>query len=562
MADDFLEYSFLSNCYENGISEEIVYGLFIEKVISDYVFERFPQYIPISDFQKHIMEKYRIDIPPTFIKSLIPKIAGYKEDFDLKKDRLLFLHTPTQLQNKYTNQQTMLDNDTRTIFIKFNSFLNNNNQAQIQYKEFSDSLSIYFSKITNVSSKEETEISKLLILWIERIYKDETLQDLHRILDKLMYSWLLFSYFYSVRRSKKRLINNTIVFDTNLLVYLLGVNGEERRFFVEYLIEKLKQNNCNIVVNDFSVKEFQSLLTSSKNPDIVLFRKSNPEIIRQIQYNAEEFLIGRISKQYNIPFSINSKIYLPDNEKLKDLISNLRNFKGTDNVSWESAEHDIKLIHSTGGLKKIGNIYEIKKLIATSDYCLTRWFSKYMKSKFTSDYVNLLTLDKMNLIFWIESDKCGKSGFLMNSWMSVSDSISYFNNQKIDRFFKSVEEKYNQKNIPPENWRSVYLLIKENLPNGKPDAELIEDDLTKALDKISSIDATENYELLQQVHEKDTELEKIRMELKQVKEVIEHEKKDQKPIVVELPEKKIDDFNVLELFLALLRKIFSWLLKK
>lgn len=185
-----------------------------------------------------------------------------------------------------------------------------------------------------------------------------------------------------------------------------------------------------------------------------------------------------------------------------------------------------------------------------------------MKSKFSSDYVNLLTLDKMNLIFWIESDKCGKSGFLMNSWMSVSDSISYFNNQKIDRFFKSVEEKYNQKNIPPENWRSVYLLIKENLPNGKPDAELIEDDLTKALDKISSIDATENYELLQQVHEKDTELEKIKMELKQVKEVIENEKKNQKTIVVELPEKKIDDFNVLELFFALIRKIFSCFLKK
>lgn len=550
MTSNFLEYFFLSSCYEQGVSEKTVYKLFIEKVIADYPYPKFPFEISISSFQKYIVEKYKIEIPPTFIKSLIKTIDENKSNLFVRRENIALIKSPISLQEKYSNQQKSLDENTRKIFEKFNNFLAFNGQNRITYKEFYDTLSIYFSRVTNINPMEETELSKLLILWIKDIYRNTNDFEIQGLFDKLIYSWLLFSYFYSVKRSKKKLAGNIIVFDTNLIVYLLGINGKERQFFVEYLVGKLKQNNCSIQINDFTIREFRGLLSSIDNMEILLYKRNNPEIYQQLLLNTEEYLITNIKLKYNIDVSINSKAFLPNNDKFLDLVSSLRSFKGNF-TSRESAEHDIKLIHSTGELKKISNIYTAKKLIATSDSNLTRWFSSYMKREYDSDYINLLTLYKINLIFWIESDKCISSEFLMNTWMSVSDSISYFKNQHINRFFETLSEKYKQNNIPPENWRSVYLLLKDNLPT---DREPTEDDLLLALDKISSIDAEENYELLQKV--KDTNEEVI-----ELKKEIEKLKQDPKTQVI-IQEKSLDDYDLGQIIWFLLKKLFSWLIKK
>jgi len=552
MTTDFLEYYFLSSCYEQGVSEEIVYKLFLEKVIADYSYEKFPCSITISSFQKYIIEKYKIEIPPTFVKSLLLRIDGYDTEFKLKKETVTFIREPIDLQKKYTFQQKSLDHDTRRIYERFNLYLRYNGLDEISYKVFYETISIYFSKVTNVDVKEDTELSKILILWITGIYKGTDSSGIQHCLDKFIYSWLLFSYFYSVKRSKKRLHGNTIVFDTNLIVYLFGINGKERQFFVEYLIEKLKQNRCLIQINDFSIRELKSLLSSKENPDILIFRKDNPELFKQLLLNTEEYLIANFKKKYEIDVIINSKITLPNDDKYLDLVSNLRSFKGSP-TTYESAEHDIKLIFSTGELKKISNLYGSKKLIATSDSILTKWFASYMKRIYGSDYINLLTLYKINLIFWIESDKCISSDFLMNTWMSVSDSIAFFKNQHINRFFETLNEKYNQKNIPPENWRSVYLLLKENLPT---DREPNEDDLLLALNKISTSAAEENFELSQQV-------KSTAEKLKELEEEIQRLKLEPKPqIIIREKEKNLDDYGIGQIILALIKKIFLWFIKK
>ena len=235
-----------------------------------------------------------------------------------------------------------------------------------------------------------------------------------------------------------------------------------------------------------------------------------------------------------------------------DLVSNLKNFKGFQ-TTHESAEHDIKLIFSTGELKKISNIYSVKKLIATSDSVLTKWFASYMKRTYESDYINLLTLYKINLIFWIESDKCISSDFLMNTWMSVSDSIDFFKNQHINRFFETLSEKYSQKNIPPENWRSVYLLLKDNLPTER---EPTEDDLLIALDKISTIDAEENFELLQQVKDTSKEIEELKNEISRLK----NEPKTQ--VIIQEKEKSFDEYAIWQIILVLAKRVFFWFIRK
>ena len=552
MTTDFFEYYFLSSCYEQGVSEETVYKLFLEKVIADYPYEKFPCSLTISAFQKYILSKYKIEIPPTFIKSLLLKIEGYNSEFKLKKDVVSFIKEPAFLQEKYKFQQKKLDDTTRKLYNQFNSHLQYNGLERISYKDFHDTISIYFSKIINVDVKEDNELSKILISWITGIYKNNSDYEIQKCLDKLIYSWLLFSYFYSVKRSKKRLNGNSVVFDTNLIVYLLGINGKERQFFVEYLVEKLKQNNCSIQINDFSIRELRCLLSSKENPDILIFRKDNPDLFNQLLLNTEEYLITVFKSKYEIYVSINSKLTLPNNDKFLDLVSNLKNFKGFQ-TTHESAEHDIKLIFSTGELKKISNIYSVKKLIATSDSVLTKWFASYMKRTYESDYINLLTLYKINLIFWIESDKCISSDFLMNTWMSVSDSIDFFKNQHINRFFETLSEKYSQKNIPPENWRSVYLLLKDNLPTER---EPTEDDLLIALDKISTIDAEENFELLQQVKDTSKEIEELKNEISRLK----NEPKTQ--VIIQEKEKSFDEYAIWQIILVLIKRVFFWIIKK
>ncbi len=552
MTTDFFEYYFLSSCYEQGVSEETVYKLFLEKVIADYPYEKFPCSLTISAFQKYILAKYKIEIPPTFIKSLLLKVEGYNSEFKLKKDVVTFIKEPIALQEKYKFQQKNLDDTTRKIYNQFNLHLQHNCVDKISYKDFYDTISIYFSKITNVDVKEDTELSKILISWITGIYKNKSDYEIQKYLDKLIYSWLLFSYFYSVKRSKKRLNGNTVVFDTNLIVYLLGINGKERQFFVEYLVEKLKQNGCSIQINDFSVREFRGLLSSKENPDILIFRKNNPVLFNQLLLNTEEYLISIFKRKYEIYVTINSKLTLPNSDKFLDLVSNLKNFKGFQ-TTHESAEHDIKLIFSTGELKKISNIYSVKKLIATSDSVLTKWFASYMKRTYESDYINLLTLYKINLIFWIESDKCISSDFLMNTWMSVSDSIDFFKNQHINRFFETLSEKYSQKNIPPENWRSVYLLLKDNLPTER---EPTEDDFLIALDKISTIDAEENFELLQQVKDTSKEIEELKNEISRLK----NEPKTQ--VIIQEKEKSFDEYAIWQIILVLAKRVFFWFIRK
>lgn len=546
---DFQEFIFLSECYEQKITEEVVYKLFIEKVISDYAFSQYPYDIRISQFHDYIIKTYGIEIPPTFIDSIIRTIDDYNVDFRISKGVISFFQCPSNLKEKYKITQQKNNDDTLRIYNKFNEYLKTNNLEIISKKEFEDTFSIFYSRLTNIEPKKETEFSKILVEWINLIYKNSNMSELSTILDKFIYSWLLYSYFYSVKRQNKKLNNNIVIFDTNLIVYLLGVNGKEKQFFVEYLINKLKSNNCSILINHFTITELINLMNKSDGLDISIFRKENPEIIRQINQNINEFLKNRIEKQYEIPLIIDAKNYSLNTEESKDLIAKLKQFKHSD-ASYESIEHDIQLLYSAGEIKKINNIYSEKRLIATSDYVFEYWLRMYKKRKYKSEITVLLPLDKINLIFWIESDKCLSSNFLRNTWMSVSDSIQFFKNHKINNLLSAISEKYNQGNLPPENWRSVYILLKESLPFDDPNKDLSNEDIAKALQKIAQRDTEENYELLQQVNQ-------LKEDVKRLSD------KSSQPVIIQTnPKNKADDFTLLELVIALIKKIASLIFRQ
>ena len=121
MTPDFLEYGFLSSCYLHGISEKKVYQLFIERVFSELVFSKIPFMISISKFQKYILDKYKIEIPPMYIKSIIKSLQNYNSDFIIKKEEIIF-----QWDMKRDGIPVLRGKRSKFIFIQMKERVNQN----------------------------------------------------------------------------------------------------------------------------------------------------------------------------------------------------------------------------------------------------------------------------------------------------------------------------------------------------------------------------------------------------------------------------------------------------
>ena len=241
----------------------------------------------------------------------------------------------------------------------------------------------------------------------------------------------------------------------------------------------------------------------------------------------------------------------PDDKKYNDMIIDLRKYKEYKRhiISEYSILHDIMLVNSIGDLHKIFNIYSEKKLIGTCDNQLYSWFSKYLKREYDSDFSYLLSLDKLNLIFWIESDKADSSNFLSNTWMYVTEAIGYFKNSTVDEYFKKLRDKYSQNSTVPENWRSLYVLI-ENVIEGNTE-DITESELERALDTININAINENKMLKDEVSYLKNELEKIKETINKKQENIVIQVSTEKP-------KAIEDYSLFELIWVIIKKIIGF----
>lgn len=544
MESRIFEYLFLTECYKHNVDENHVYTLFLKKVISDLYFKenKIPLQYFISQLQKIILTEYKIEIPPTLIKTLLRNLPGFGKEIILKKDVIYINAKVPELEENSKQQQKMLDSYSRIVLETFNNFLENNKRNRLSYKDFVALLNTYCNNIIENTVISDYENSKLFIEWVKRIFTSN-MEEVQEALNKIIYSWLLYSYFYTVKRSKKKLVGFSIVFDTNLLIYLLGINGEERKNFVIYFLKKMQENNCSVIIDDCTINELVAFL-KSPSLDIQQFAQHNSDTLFQLKNNTQPYL-EELFRTYDVKVLFeNNKLPISE-DSFKDLCSSLKSYKNKDDITGNSIEHDIKLIASHKALRKVTSIYtDDKKLIVTTDAHLSKWLSSYVKRHYKSDYSCLLTLDKISLIFWVESDKCDSSDFLMNTWLSISDSIQYFKNHKINDLLKNISVRAKGDNVVPDNWHSVYLLIKENLPNDKDEEDINDDDINNLLDKILTITNSANAEENMVLKKKIADFEK------------QHSLILQQSVVVQSSQNS-DSYSVLELFIMLIKKIIQ-----
>lgn len=273
MSDDIFEYYFLSDCYSKNVDDSLVYMAFIEKVITDYGRKI---NTTVSRLQHYLLTKYSLDIPPTLIRDIIRSLSReYPGEIIFDKEKIKIEEIPKELEKKATEKQAKSDDDSREVFSSFNSYLEENNSLPITFKEFIEQLKEYKKRLFRseyVIPANETE--KLFMEWVSYIFNVSRATKIADALNKIMYSWLIYYYFHAIKRASKKLNQFHIHLDTNILAYYFGINGEERKNYVMYLLQKVKENNCKVIVSSVTLKEFHDLIKASPNNEIRLFISS------------------------------------------------------------------------------------------------------------------------------------------------------------------------------------------------------------------------------------------------------------------------------------------------
>lgn len=211
---------------------------------------------------------------------------------------------PDFISETSLQQKMMLENDTKIIRNEFDKQLIISGMIKSTDDEFRAAFNSYCNMIIN-KKYEQTSFSSIMSDWIYSIYRHKANTDLIKAMDKMIYSWLLYIYYYSVKRQNKQLYGFKIALDTNMLAYLLNINGKERKMYVEYLLNKIKRNNCTIIINEFTINELKHLVSNTDIPAIQIFRNENNTTIQQIIHNSEGFFLS-LFENYGLKLIINN----------------------------------------------------------------------------------------------------------------------------------------------------------------------------------------------------------------------------------------------------------------
>jgi hypothetical protein len=550
-ADSF-EYYFISNCYSSEINESKIYTLIVEKIISTMLF---PYKATIPEFQKMILKKYSIEIPPTFLKEILQKIARQESAIQIRREAISIPKIPLGIEQKTSELQVQADTDSTLIFRSFNKYLENSDNTTITFKDFNELLKIYHDRLINDQAVDYSARSNVFYEWCNMVFASSNALELKTALNKIIYSWFIFYYFQSIKRKNKKLNGFQIVIDTNILVYLLGINGLERRNYVSYLLKKAGENNCSIVILNKTLNELIRLLDAQPNDEIRVFNTSHKDIRTQIKHNPEG-LFNSLFRKFGLPVEYRSYQQNASSELIEASKKELHRYKNQrrrDIIVEQSIEHDIALLDHGNSLKKLNNIYESRTLVITTDGHLCGFAKEHAKNLFESYSTNVLVLEKASFIFWIETNKGTDDSFFGNTWLYISESLHYFTNHRIDVFYRNFRALYQDEGIVPSEWRSPYLLMEETIEEiGKPLDEYNNDDFEELIDKLKM---TRELEVVELKKELLMQKEKIE-ELQSTK----HEPKITQPININIddnrPNKKsANDFTILELLIELFRKL-------
>lgn len=459
---------FLTSCYSNKVNEELVFKYFILKYIVDTV-----QHSETNlNIQKKISSKYGILIPLSLVDSCLRQICEEHDALSFENDNLTVKKALFSLEHELDKFTSQFDKTIEEIKSKFNLFLESNKIEPIKTKKLIDCFNtinvfILENNLQNQINIKVDKIEKLLLEFIYFTYRANSDSTLITCLNKLLYTVLVFVYFSSINYRNEKIQGRTYIFDTNILIYLLGINGKSRQIYILELLEFIKKYDCSIIISIESLSELSNLLSKEKNEEIQFFKHHNPQLAYNITHYPED-AIKNILKEYKLIIDESSKA---DNKKKfpewDDLLFSLDRYKsekrGNRMFYEDSIDHDINLIYLGELYLKVKSFYDVKYPLITADYQLVNWFIKEIKSKFNSEMSGIISLDKIILLLWIEGESFNQTEFIANSWSYVVENIPYFKMESTNSIFRLFEDEIAEenKNILVQDWRSALLIVEK-----------------------------------------------------------------------------------------------------
>ncbi|HNF16306.1 MAG TPA: hypothetical protein PK453_21775, partial [Leptospiraceae bacterium] len=459
-------------------------------------------------------------------------------------DNIRVISFPERLKSQFNESSNEFDSNIRRIRDAFNAISEDRFKiTQTEIIHLLDKVKLNILQGTPIdASTNQKEI--VFFDWLHYLFSDGVESEIKQLLNRVIFPLIIYYYFIEYNSARKDFSRHKIYLDSNIIIHILGINGKVQKLVAEEFIKLVAINNASVIISFETLKEIREVIKNEPNPDVKIFKLTEKQLATQLTENTKD-CVESILTQYHVKIYFNEGNKLQNKErfnKWSDLYSSLENYKKSikyHSCTENSIDHDINLIYISDTYKQINNFHDHFSPIATADQKLIHWFSDVMRKDFSMDSKALIPLYKFSLLLWREG-KPSQSRFIGNTWAFIADNVNYFKKAGYDNIFRILRDNI-ESTIKPKNWRSTYLVLKNNLK---------EEDETQ-----------ENFEhkILYAINETKKELGKGLQEKIEVleKNIVEIQNQSKEEIISEI--KKTNKMNAL---LEIIKKIFGFIIGK
>lgn len=351
-------------------------------------------YISLGEVQEFISNEFGLRIPQGALKTILQRAV--KCGYVIRKEGVYHKNDEKLSEINITKKRADIERQQKALVDKLVLYVDNEHSVEWNEKQAETQLLSFLRKETvpilegaikgdpiSLNTEHDSRAEYLVASFIKNIEDrdPEAFQFLETITKGTMLSNVLF--FPSLGKVKQRFVDAKIVFDTPVVLKVLGLTVKDERVAYEEMLDLLYELNANIYFFEHSLRELRGILNAASHA------LSNPQYQRGSQADAIEYFIRNGYSSSDVEFILarlehylrNHHIrILPnpsfeasttiDEEKLGELLMDRVGYNQE-----KTMQHDLRAISSIFTLRDGSfpqNIESCKAIFVTSNTPLVR----------------------------------------------------------------------------------------------------------------------------------------------------------------------------------------------
>lgn len=408
-----------------------------------------------SIIKNHLKKIFYLEIPGYTLKTIITR--GKRTGYFTQDYNKIYLTDKGIESKKYFELKRDIERENNHLIKELTEYLNSNGLSINKDKASKILISVINSNLLSLTSYLGEEPNVTVYENIEKKAKRHTLEffdeiektnpSLFSILKKMIMGSIICVLVKKDQNELKTKMNSTKIFlDSNITFSILGYHHKKTSILAQELHKLLLENNFEIYIFDFTLKEIRRVLSTYKDN----YKNYNSKFKTHSIYNRlkamgitkqrmTEILANLEEKLYD---NYNINIYKTNNllnqfEVDNNLISKLRKYKN--NSPTISITHDLKAIEAIKRIRnsKYSKLEKTNSLFLTSDQKLTKFnFEQDHKDDST---INEVIIDRMlTNVLWFKNPT-RNSNLPLFSVISMHSSSLFIDEEVWDKFSSVLE---------------------------------------------------------------------------------------------------------------------------